>query len=111
MALQRKIITVVFENGQTETFRQTPLLELAAERRWKMSLGKLETSTQISQLAWTAAEMRAKKNGTVVPDLETWLEDVDTIDIDLEDIVPTKAAPTSSGPQNSPSQPELTPES
>ncbi len=111
MAIQRKIVTVVFNDGHQEQYRMTPLAEMKAERVWKMSVGKLDTSTQISQLAWTCAEVKAKETGAVIKSLEAWLEDVEVIDVDTEDINPTDAAPSEDGPPNSQSQPESHPES
>src|ERR1035437_3660813 len=97
MAIQRKLVNVVFNDGHTEQYRMTPLAEMKAERVWKMSVGKLDSSTQISQLAWTCAEIKAKETGAVIKSLEAWLEEVEVIDIDVEDINHSAADQPDSG--------------
>lgn len=102
--MQRAVALIAYADGTVERVKITPKVQMYYERVYKTPLSKAAEigNTAMFQLAWEA--VRANGNGRVIPDFETWVDGLEAVDVELEDIRPTEPAPPGSSP-TSPSPP------
>jgi hypothetical protein len=77
-------ITVKKQDGNPETYNVTPRTIVAFERHFKVGLASAFANEQKMEhlywLGWDAERVAGK----VVPLFDRWLEEVETVDIDLD---------------------------
>ncbi len=108
MAITRLVIHVAYLDGREVRYPLTPVLQMKFERDWHIGVGKLndgpEGVTNVYKLAFHV-QLNNKNDfpGVMPGDLEQWLDLVDGIEVETEDIVPFVANPANGGSANSPS--------
>ena len=92
MALQRLCVSIAYSDGHVSRSAITPKVQMAFERQYKTSLAKLtddpQATTRLYQLAWESE----RAGGAIIKDFESWLEEIEAVDIENEEIRPFDAA-------------------
>lgn len=109
--MQRTICTVAYSDGRVETYPVTPKVELTFERAYKKPVVSRtfegDNGTWLTYaLAWEAMRHHKSKTepATVVPATDNWIDTLEAVSVDKEDIVPLAmggSAPPSSSPSSS----------
>lgn len=105
MALQRQKVVVAKTDGTVERYPITPKVQTIFERNRHTGLttGFIGegAATNMYWLAWEAE--RALDNGHITVEFETWLETVEAVDMEVEEIVPFgKGAKATGSPKSLP---------
>ena len=92
MALQRMCVRIAYSDGHVSRSAISPKVQMGFERQYKTSLAKLSddpaATTRLYQLAWEAE----RAGGALIKDFDSWLEEIEAVDIELEEIRPFDAA-------------------
>lgn len=106
--ISRLVVCIAYLDGRQVRYPITPKLQMTFERYNKIGIGKLndgpEGVTNVYKLAYHVQLANKDSFPGVFPgDLESWLDLVDGIEVENEDIVPFVAPPVNGGSANSPS--------
>lgn len=82
-------LTVHYSDGQTREAKAGPATQVAFEREHNVGMAALATEQKVSHIYWLA--WHASKPGV---DFDTWLESVESIEVDIDAADPTKPAPS-----------------
>jgi hypothetical protein len=97
MALQRRIVTVLHTDGTVTRNPIRPKVEMHFERTYKVGIGTAfagdGAATNLYRLAW---EVERHSNGAVIKGFDDWLDEIETVDVEVEPVRPTEDAAGSS---------------
>ena len=102
MAITRLIVQIAYLDGRMVSYPLTPKLQMTFEKFWHIGIGKLndgpEGVTNVYKLAYHVQLANKDDFPGVMPgDLETWLDLVDGIEVENEEIVPFEKAALNGG--------------
>lgn len=113
MAITRLVVHIAYTDGRTVRYPLTPKLQMTFERDFHIGVGKLndgpEGVTNVYRLAWHVQKANIADYQGALPLLEDWLDGVDGIEVESEDVVPFVATPSNGGSRNSASPRESVP--
>ncbi len=109
MALKRQFVNVLYDDGRTERYPVTPIVEITFERTYGAPVNSKtfegpKGSTLTYQLGWEA--MRKAKSEEVIPAFEAWVNTLVAMDVDVEEVAPFVAGAAAGSSPSSPSPPE-----
>jgi hypothetical protein len=100
-------MVIAHSDGTVTRHRITPKVEMLFERTYKVGINTAFAgeggATNLYRLAWEAE--RADNNGAVIKEFEGWADEVDTVDVDVEDVRPFVAGASATSSPRSPSPP------
>jgi hypothetical protein len=111
MALQRRVVVIAYTDGRQERYPLRPAVEMEFERVYKVGLTTAFTgeggATNLYRLAWLAEKSRVSS----LPLFENWINDVEVVDVEVEEIAPFVADQPAGGSHNSASRLDSVPAS
>lgn len=80
-------VTVRYAEGRETTTKVGPATQVAFEREHNVGIGAISTEQKVSHVYWLA--WHATKPGVA---FDAWLESVESIDVEVGAVVPTRPA-------------------
>ncbi len=111
MALKRTTVTIGYTDGRVVTYPITPKIQMLFERTYGIGIAKLNDgnsgATNVYNLAWFVQSHNLIGYPTTFSaSVEDWLDTVDAVTVDDEDVVPFGGAALNGGSVNSQSRQE-----
>ena len=90
----RQQFSITYNDGTTVTAVAGLADQVAFEREFDRSIAELASNFRITDICWLAWHGLKRKDAANVPDFDTWVETVDSVDaVEDDGIVPLETAP------------------
>lgn len=115
MAITRLVVNIAYTDGRVVRYPLTPKLQMTFERDFHIGISKLDDGpegvTNVYKLAWHVQRHHVADYPGALPLLDEWLDAVDGIEVETENVVPFGNTASNAGSPDSASLQELAPTS